>query len=212
MKTSKLLLISALMMFMAFSACKKDENVSGCGDVTSFTYGEITYHTITIGTQCWMKENLNIGTKISGSSNQTNNSGIEKFCYDNSDANCSTYGGLYQWDEAMQYSQTKGSKGICAEGWHIPTDAEWTALVTFLGTNPGTKLKHNGTAGFEGLLAGYRTSSSTFTNNTQFGYFWTSTKSDASQAYYRQLTSFDATATRNYNFKFLGFSVRCIKN
>jgi uncharacterized protein (TIGR02145 family) len=212
MGNNKLILMFTVMFIMVVSSCKKEETLSGCGDVSSFNYGGITYHTVTIGTQCWMKENLNVGTMISGSTVQTNNAGIEKYCYDNSDVNCSTYGGLYQWDEAMQYSQTDGSKGICADGWHIPTDAEWTAMVTALGTNPGTKLKHNGSTGFEGLLAGFRTSTSTFSNSTQYGYFWTSTKSDASQAWFRQLTTFDALATRNYNYKVLGFSVRCIKN
>ena len=82
-----------------------------------------------------MAENLNVGTRISGSSNQTNNSIIEKYCYDDLEANCNTYGGLYQWDEAMQYSATEGVKGICPTGWHLPTDAEWTTLADFLAEN-----------------------------------------------------------------------------
>ena len=68
-----------------------------------------------------MKENLNVGTLINGDVEQTNNSIIEKYCYDNDTANCTTYGGLYQWNEAMQYVTTPGTKGICPDGWHIPT-------------------------------------------------------------------------------------------
>jgi len=82
-----------------------------------------TYNTVLIGTQCWMRENLNIGTRIDGSQNQTDNGTIEKYCYDDLESNCDIYGGLYQWDEAMQYVTTQGVQGICPAGWHLPTDA-----------------------------------------------------------------------------------------
>lgn len=72
-----------------------------------------TYNTVLIGTQCWMAENLNIGTMINGSSDQTDNATIEKYCYNNKTANCDTYGGLYQWTEMMQYVMTEGAQGIC---------------------------------------------------------------------------------------------------
>lgn len=62
-----------------------------------------------------MKENLNVGTMIQSSSDQSNNSIIEKYCYNNDTANCSMYGGFYQWDEAMQYVATAGARGICPE-------------------------------------------------------------------------------------------------
>ncbi|PJA37351.1 hypothetical protein CO181_03835, partial [candidate division WWE3 bacterium CG_4_9_14_3_um_filter_43_9] len=50
------------------------------------------------------------------------------YCYDDNEANCDTYGGLYQWDEMMQYTATQGVQGICPTGWHIPTDDEWKVL------------------------------------------------------------------------------------
>lgn len=56
---------------------------------------------LTIGTQTWAKANLNVGTRIAGASNQTNNSIAEKYCYDDTESNCATYGGLYQLDEVM---------------------------------------------------------------------------------------------------------------
>ena len=71
-----------------------------------------------------MAQNLNVGTKISGSSEQINNGIIEKYCYYNDENNCNVYGALYQWDEAMRYSTTEGVKGICPSGWHLPTDAD----------------------------------------------------------------------------------------
>ena len=77
-----------------------------CGTPLTDTRDGKIYNTVLIGTQCWFVQNLNIGTKFIGSANQTNNGIIEKYCYNNDDANCAIYGGLYQWDEAMQYVTT----------------------------------------------------------------------------------------------------------
>ena len=88
--------------------------------------------TVSIGTQCWTKDNLNVGTRISGATAQTNNSTTEKHCYNNLDASCTTYGGLYQWDEMMDYSTYESAQGICPTGWHIPSDTDWTNLTNYL--------------------------------------------------------------------------------
>ncbi|OGY78181.1 MAG: hypothetical protein A2550_06120 [Candidatus Jacksonbacteria bacterium RIFOXYD2_FULL_43_21] len=97
-----------------------------CGD--SIEYGGQSYATVYIGTQCWFAENLNIGAKIAGAVDQTNNGIIEKYCYLNKDSYCDEGGGLYQWDEAMAYSTTPGAQGLCPSGWHIPTHDEYTTL------------------------------------------------------------------------------------
>ena len=76
-----------------------------CG-ASRVSYGGKDYNTVLIGSQCWLKENLDVGTMINGSNQQTNNGIIEKYCYNNVPNNCSTYGGLYQWNEAMQYFTT----------------------------------------------------------------------------------------------------------
>jgi len=89
------------------------------------------YRTVLIGDQCWMAENLKVGTMINGDQVMTDNGIIEKYCYDNDTANCDIYGGLYQWDEMMNYSSSPGANGICPDGWHMPTDAEWTQLVDY---------------------------------------------------------------------------------
>ncbi|GEM_PF-2410476 len=123
------------------------------------------YNTVEIGTQCWMAENMNIGTMINsftggtnGNGEQTDNGTIEKWCYDNNASNCDTYGGLYHWNEAMQYATSPASQGICSSEWHIPTDNEWKTLEMELGmsqndanssgwrgTDEGGKLKETGT-------------------------------------------------------------------
>ena len=89
------------------------------------------------GSQVWASANLNIGTMITASGAgplQTNNGVVEKFCYNNVAANCATYGGLYEWNEAMNYTSSincdpcgaGGRQGICPTGYHIPTDLEWS--------------------------------------------------------------------------------------
>jgi len=146
------------------------------------------YQTKQIGTQCWMAENLNLGTMISGTGNQTNNGTIEKYCYNNSTDNCDVYGGLYQWGEMMQYVTTPGVEGICPPtgGWHLPTDAEYCTLTQFIdptvncsttgwsGTDAGIKMKSttgwygggNGTntSGFTALPGGARNTNGSFTS------------------------------------------------
>jgi len=150
------------------------------------------YSTIQIGDQCWLKENLDIGTKInsnSSSDNQTDNSIIEKYCYNNDENNCDTYGGLYQWDEAMQYSTTPGVQGICPPGWHIPTWAEFLILRDAAGGSTGSNaLKAIGvdanstnTSGFSALFEGYRSNvMGVFDDLGIAAYFWSSTEHNPS--------------------------------
>ncbi len=160
-----------------------------CEGIATVSYSGQTYNTVEIGSQCWLKENLNVGTMIqsnSGGQLQTNNGVIEKYCYGNNAANCATYGGLYEWKEAMQYVTTEGAQGICPVGWHIPTDNEIKILegtvdsqypvgdpvwdnIAWRGLDAGGNLKEEGTAhwnspntgatnssGFTALPAGYR--------------------------------------------------------
>jgi len=103
-----------------------------CGEVMTDVRDSKNYNTLQLGTQCWMAQNLNIGTRIYTVDNATDNGTIEKYCYDNSEANCDVYGGLYQWEEAMNYTTTAGVQGICPNGWHLPTDEEWTTLTNYV--------------------------------------------------------------------------------
>lgn len=201
-----------------------------CGDV--ILYGGETYPTILIGSQCWFQKNLNIGTRIAGSSDQTSGNGIEKYCYSDLDANCTTYGGLYQWAETVQYLNgatnttspdppfSGNVQGICPPGWHIPTDAEFTALKTAVSDNSNA-LKAIGqgtgtnTSGFSALLAGDRDYSDDdyFNALGADAYFWCSTEYDATMAYYMYLFALNSTVTlENYYDKKYGFSVRCLKD
>ena len=180
---------------------------------------------VTIGTQTWMKYNLNVGTKIAGASNQTNNATLEKYCYNDNEAYCDTDGGLYQWDEAMGYVTTAGAQGICPSGTHIPTDAEQHTLDDYLATGAcdparnnvwscdpaGTALKVGGSSGFAGILVGQRMTDGTFLNRGSYVYLWSSMESGSS-VWNRVLLSDYPTVLRSIFSKAFGFSVRCLKD
>jgi len=207
-----------------------------CGTVT---YGGKTYNSVVIGMQCWMTENLNIGIAILGSQDQTNNAVIEKYCYDNNSANCDVYGGLYQWAEMVQYLNgatnttswnplpTGNVQGICPAGWHLPSDAEWTTLATYLGGESvaGGKMKETGTThwsspnagatnrcGLTALPGGLRDNDGNFYNLSAFAYIWSSSESATSDAWYRYLQCGGASLGRPNYDKMSGFSVRCVRD
>ncbi len=156
-----------------------------CPGLPTVTYAGKVYNTVQIGTQCWLKENLNVGTMIIGSANQTNNDTIEMYCYNDDPTNCNTYGGLYQWNKAMQYTTAEGAQGICPSGWHIPTYAEFQTLYTAV-SGDGNALKAIGqgtgggagtnTSGFSALLAGYRNYDGYFNHLGYNALFWGSTE------------------------------------
>ena len=168
---------------------------------------------ITIGTQTWAKANLNVGTMITGATNQTNNSTLEKYCYGNTELNCTTYGGLYQWNEAMQYITTEGAQGVCPTGSHIPTRDEWYTLISYLGTaTSGTQLKIGGSSGLDVPIAGYRDTSGSFSSLLSFGYLWASSIDHNTNATNWALNSVDANSSSNNLSEDYGLSVRCIGN
>src|SRR5680860_11852 len=179
---------------------------------------------LAIGAQAWAKANLNVGTMISGATNQTNNAVLEKYCYANTASNCTTYGGLYQWDEAMQYVTTQGAQGICPTGSHIPSDNDFKILEMQLGmsqaqadstgwrgTDQGTKLKPGGSSGLNFLLGGYRLAAGTFGDLTVDAYAWPSSES-GTNALFRVLYSGNVTVGRSVIAKTTGFPVRCLGN
>jgi len=196
------------------------------GTVSSVGVGPIAVSPwVTVGTQIWARANLNVGTRIAGTSSQTNNAVLEKYCYSNNEANCTTYGALYQWNEAMQYITTEGAQGICPAGSHIPSDNDWKILEVHLGmtqaqadatnwrgTDQGTKLKSGDPPGLNIPLAGYRYGGgSNYNYLSSLAYLWSSSESGAS-ARDRLLNSGYATVFRYAGVKGFGFSVRCLNN
>ncbi len=219
--------------------CTFDVTVVSCEAPFTDTRDGQTYTTVQIGNQCWMAENLNIGTRIDGNVDQSDNGTIEKYCYNNDEANCDTYGGLYQWNETMQYVTTEGTQGICPDGWHLPTDDEWKTLEMELGmtqaqadgtgwrgTNEGSKMAGNAfmwtngplendpefnTSGMTVLPAGFRNTDGSFFGQSSYAYLWSSNEY-GSYAWRRLLYYSQTDVNRNTNGKACGFSVRCVKD
>ena len=191
-----------------------------CPGTPTITYAGKTYNTVKISTQCWLKENLDVGTMISSSNpadSMRNNSIIEKYCYDNNPNNCATYGGLYLWSEAMEYITTPGTKGICPDGWHIPTKAEFEILATVV-NNDSDALKAIGqgfgtnTSGFSAMLAGYRNYGGGFFNLGSNAFFLSSTEIDAMYESNIGMDDRGSNFAFNTNVKTNGFCVRCLKD
>lgn len=206
-----------------------------CGDLLSDPRDGTLYETVQIGSQCWMAENLNIGTMISGTSEQTDNSVIEKYCYDDEADSCDVYGGLYQWDETMQYATDTAVQGICPPGWHIPTDYEWMILEGnadsqygvgdpiwetegWRGYDAGKNLKSatgwNGTDlyGFDALPAGRRMDDGSFGSVGSMNYHWISVEYENDQGWSRYLRSDLDNTRRGHFYKTDGRTVRCLKD
>ncbi len=197
-----------------------------------------SYLTVSIGDQCWMAENLNVGDKITGMKIPGNNGVIEKHCYNDDEANCDLYGGIYRWNEMMNYTEVEMTQGICPKGWHIPSDYEWKILENELGmsqaeadaagwrgTDEGGKLKAAGTTYWEDPNTG-ATNSSLFTalpaggvdnagNFSGLGYYtdyWTSTLIVGTQCWYRYLSADESRIYRVDGNRDYGTSVRCVED
>lgn len=195
-----------------------------CGDTLYDIRDGKKYPTVQIGNQCWMAKSLNVGNMISGLTFPANNGIIEKYCYDDDPLNCETYGGLYTWHEMMNYYSHEGARGICPEGWHVPSDNEIKQLEialgmdsavaelynTWRGTDQGTQMLAGGTSGLNILFSGCRTSANTFMLLNAYAYIYTSS-SAGTNAWRRCLKTNDSTVGRFNTFpKEYAFSVRCL--
>jgi uncharacterized protein (TIGR02145 family) len=159
------------------------------------------YQTVKIGSQTWMAQNLNFKTDSS-------------WCYDNDPTNCTKYGRLYTWNAAMHG---------CPEGWHLPTDTEWTIIEKAVGGKEtgGTTLKsssgwdNNGSGtdsyDFTVLPTGGRNDDGRFGRIRTGADFWSATERGGGFAF-RRFSSGYADIGRGRGAKSNGFSVRCIQN
>jgi uncharacterized protein (TIGR02145 family) len=217
---------------------------TGDGGVTSAvfnttkTYGTMTdqngntYKTITIGTQTWMAENLRVTKYRNGDPipNVTDNAAwvaltTGAYCSYGNTANkddIASYGRLYNWYAASD------SRNIAPTGWHLPSDAEWTTLTTYLGgeTVAGGKMKEAGTthwtspntsatneSGFTALPSGNRDSDGPFGILGDSGDWWSSTANGATDAWNRVMGYNYANCDRYGGYVRLnGFAVRLIKD
>jgi len=186
------------------------------------------YVTVTLGKQVWMAENLAYLTSVS---KPYSGSWSSPYCYvygyvgtsvttAKATTNYQTYGVLYNWPAALE---------ACPDGWHLPSDGEWTTLTDYLGGIfvATDKLKEAGTthwpspndatneSGFTALPGGYRFDYDSGANFEGIGYqcyWWSSTEINASNAWYRTLKYHYGYVYRGDDGKKFGFSVRCVRD
>ena len=195
------------------------------GNLTDVRDGKI-YKTTSLSGKCWMAENLNYGTSLTGmhGSPQTDNCTVEKYCSP-SDASCADYGGLYQWDELMDFSSSPGSKGLCPPAWHVPTSSEWQLLIDNL--IAGLPAPHaNATASavlkdtyvnnsFGAILGGilYQNDVWAFNNGLLTStMYWTSTPDGPDRAMARGLNKITSSVSTYSSTTANAFPVRCVKD
>ena len=170
------------------------------------------------GGKCWMAMNLNYGTFIQGNEHQTDNCQVEKYCSNNQQSQCQTYGGFYQWDELMRFSEAVSPQGLCPAGWHIPSNAEWDEMLSY---NKGAALAGGPLQditlinNFQALLGGifYMNSIWSFILPPVTGsMYWTSTTVDDQHATARGLNAMTTSVTFYQASKANAFAVRCVRD
>jgi len=220
MRRQNLKLLAAGLFWIGLTACQ----TNSVKDIDSNKY-----KTVTIGTQVWMSENLkttkyNDGTAILmvKENDAWAKLTTPAFSWYNNDSidNKKTYGALYNW-------YTVGTGRLCPSGWHVPTDAEWTTLIAYLGEVgfASDKLKEAGTAhwrtpntgatnesGFTALPGGYRSFEGIFNSIGIYGYWWSSTEYNSTTVFFRNLRYKYNLVYKYRSEKYCGFSVRCLKD
>ena len=180
---------------------------------------------VTIGFKTWKTKNLDVSTYRNGDpipqvQNDAEWAGLTTgaWCYYNNDpSNGTKYGKLYNW-----YA-VNDARGLAPEGWHVPSDAEWTSLTDYLGGEDvaGTKMKStngwiagngNNASGFSGLPGGARSAFGPFDAVGGLGGWWSSTEYIQGTAWYRWLYFDFDYVDRTTTIKAQGFSVRCVKD
>ena len=220
-------LILAGLFIIITNSCKKSD-VKPKEETVSDVDGNV-YHTVTIGTQVWMVENLktiryrdSTEIPIVTSDSAWNKLTSGAYCdYENKPSNSVTYGRLYNW------FAINNPRNISPEGWHVPTDEDWDILTEYLGGDSiaGGKLKETGLthwnspntgatneSDFTARPGGYRGGSGSFVGLGVYGNFWSSTDESSALAWGRYLYFEDSNFVRGHGSKTYGFSIRCVKD
>ena len=253
MKLSHITFLLVTVLAVSISSCSDDNspggssnnngggsNTGGCagGPTTVTDIDGNVYNVVSIGNQCWMKENLKtihykngvaIPTGLSDAQWQNTTSGA---CadYDNNPTNSTVYGKLYNWYAVAD------PNGLCPTGWHEPEEWEWNVLVKAIDPNADTTsgvgsqtaggamkeigLSHwaspntgaTNSSGFTGLPGGNRDYDGSFNDIGVNGYWWSASQSSSTNAYFRYLLYYDSLVDSYASNKPNGFSVRCVRD
>lgn len=185
-----------------------------CGNTLTDVRDNKQYGTVKIGSQCWLSANLNYGTDIASSAMQRDDCEPQKYCFQDIPANCTQSGGLYQWDEMMQYSSLAGSQGLCPPAWHVPTESDWNILFNFYISNgfAGSPLKYDGYSGFNAFLSGTRFENTNWYFNNFAVMLWSSSVQGTEKAWAHGMNSFVPSVSFYPSLRSNAFPVRCIKD
>ena len=199
-----------------------------------------TYNTVKIGSQTWMAENLNYAYTGASYDYHDYISDSISWCYHDSVEYCNKYGRLYTWAAAMDsagswttngkgcgYNKTCSPtylvRGICPEGWHLPTESEWYMLFTAVDGESIAAWKLKSTSGwydsgngsgayfFAALPAG-GSSDGNYDGESYNAFFWSSTENDTFKASLMFLGYYNHRAYMSKSYKYSGCSVRCVKD
>jgi uncharacterized protein (TIGR02145 family) len=189
-------------------------SIVNCGTPITDPRDNKVYPTVQIGSQCWLSSNLNYGTVIVSTQDQRDNCISEKYCYNNNPANCISQGGLYQWDELMQYDDTPGDQGFCPPAWHIPSENDWNILFANWTNNgfAGSPLKYSGYSGFIALLSGVRVGNRNWEFQGFATFFWSSTPWSSTKGWAHGINEPDRSVSLYPASRVNAFSVRCVKD
>lgn len=185
-----------------------------CGNILTDIRDNNQYPTIQIGSQCWFAVNLNYASSIGSLQTQRDNCISEKYCFSDTPSNCQALGGLYQWDEMMQYNAAAESQGFCPPGWHVPSEANWNILFSFYTSNgfAANALKTTGYSGFNAELFGVSYSNIAWKYNNFASFFWSSTLHGPSKAYAHAMNFYNPSVSIYPGNRSNAFFVRCIKD
>jgi uncharacterized protein (TIGR02145 family) len=220
---------TSLSSFGVSARCIKDSPyMFGRSSLTDPRDGK-EYATILIENHWWMAENLNVGARINHNVLPEDDGIMQKYCYNDLEAYCDTFGGLYQWKEAMKYEK-EGKQGICPDGWHIPTDENWKELEFAAGMNEylidqedcrgneGNFLEMQGGSGFDVQMTGTVLPDGTSAFLGEYCDFWTSSKvrmeGYIDTSYWAREFKESASCIKR-NGLYINenaFSIRCVKN
>lgn len=211
---------AAILLFVVLTSCRQESVVDQEGK---------EFATVMIGNQLWMAENLNVSSfrngdpipevRSAGEWEKAGEAGQPAWCHYNNDPSMGDrFGKLYNW-----YA-VNDPRGLAPEGWHVPSDDEWSVLSEELGglTASGVQLKSatgwdgtgngNNSSGFNALPAGGRGGQSGFTAQGRAAVFWSTTSKSRSFAYYQVLHATRTGIFQETDDKMSGFSIRCIKD
>jgi uncharacterized protein (TIGR02145 family) len=185
-----------------------------CGGTLTDVRDSKQYPTVLIGTQCWMAANLDYGTPLASAQYQTDNCIPEKYCFNNNPANCTSGGGLYQWDEVMTYRNAPGIQGLCPPGWHIPAEPEWLLLFSnYINSGfAGSALKFTGYSGFDALLVGTEFMRKGWFFNGFATMIWSSAAIGTNKAWAHGMNTYNPSVSFYPSYRSNSFSARCLRD